>query len=399
VLDELLAALQDVEEGLVTVEAPGLLADFAALEVLPDQAAWRWAPPDEPALVALGVAQKVTTPAEVPAGRRAFGARTFAGASDGPWAPFGDAWFFLPRWELENGRLSVWLDRDVSRAALAVEAARILRQAPLTPSPPVAWAEEAERAWWQALVAAALDAFADGRLDKVVAARRARLTASSVLHAPSVASKLMAPGCTHYFLRVPHGPSFFGATPERLISLSGKELRTEALAGTAPAGQDAALLASDKDRAEHRLVVAALDEALRPLCRTLHVGAPEPKRLHHLVHLRTEVRGVLDADLDVLDLVARLHPTPATGGTPRAEALAFIAAHEPPRGLYAGPIGWFDSDGNGDFAVALRGALVDGCDAYLYSGAGLVPGSEAGREWAETGWKRRALCAAFGVEP
>jgi len=397
------AGLDGIDLGVHTVEVPGLEPDFAALESLPDDAAWRWAPPDEPPLVALGLERRVNCPAEVPPGRRAFGARAFfpqAGAQS--WAPFGDAWFFLPRWELRPGRLSVWLDRDVDRSRLAVEGAEILRRvgARPSPTPQSTWAEDLGMDAWRGLVSAALAAISDGQLAKVVVARTGRLHAASAICASSVASRVIAPGCTHYFLRIPGGPSFFGATPERLVSLRGREVRTEALAGTAAAGDEAALLASGKDLGEHRLVVQAIEEALRPLCRTLTVSAtPEAKRLLHLVHLRSEIRGWLDRPLDILDLVTRLHPTPATGGTPRAEALAWLAAHEPgSRGLYAGPIGWFDSNGDGDFSVALRCALVDGNDAYLFAGAGLVRGSEAGCEWAETVLKRRALSAAFGVE-
>jgi isochorismate synthase EntC len=100
----------------------------------------------------------------------------------------------------------------------------------------------------------------------------------------------------------------------------------------------------------------------------------------------------------VLDLVDALHPTPAVGGVPTASALDWIATHEPaPRGWYAGPVGWFDAAGDGEFAVALRSGLLVGNRAYVYAGAGIVAESDADAEYAETDLKQRALLGALGV--
>jgi isochorismate synthase EntC len=120
--------------------------------------------------------------------------------------------------------------------------------------------------------------------------------------------------------------------------------------------------------------------------------------LRHVQHLRTALSGSLKAPLHVLDLVARLHPTAAVGGTPRAAALAWLDAHEAAdRGLYAGPFGTFDRTGNGLFVVAIRSALVGTREARLFAGAGIVRGSLAAREWCETRWKLRGLLHAIGV--
>ena len=111
------------------------------------------------------------------------------------------------------------------------------------------------------------------------------------------------------------------------------------------------------------------------------------------------MEGTLATSRHVLDLVQALHPTPAVGGSPRKEALAFLEAHEHlERGWYAAPIGWFRPDGDGDFAVALRCALVKPEGVTLYAGAGIVAGSDPERELAETATKRRAIAGALGLE-
>src|SRR5262249_17858502 len=138
---------------------------------------------------------------------------------------------------------------------------------------------------------------------------------------------------------------------------------------------------------------------LKPLTTVLeHAPRAEVHQLRHVLHLRTKISGVLTNPRHVLDLVARLHPTPAVGGMPAERALQWIADHEPDeRGWYAGPVGWFNAAGDGEFAVALRSGLLEGPRAHLYVGAGIVAGSEAASEFAETRWKLRALLSALGV--
>ena len=120
--------------------------------------------------------------------------------------------------------------------------------------------------------------------------------------------------------------------------------------------------------------------------------------LRHLVHLHTPVVGQLDRDRHVLELVAALHPTPAVGGTPTDDAVAWIAGHEPTaRGWYAAPVGWFDAAGDGEFAVAIRSGLCAGATVALYAGAGLVEGSDPTSEWHETEVKLAALTGALGL--
>src|SRR5690606_35742925 len=125
---------------------------------------------------------------------------------------------------------------------------------------------------------------------------------------------------------------------------------------------------------------------------------PAVKALRHVLHLHTPFRAVLREPRHVLELAARLHPTPAVGGTPTDVASAWIQTHEPmARGWYAAPVGWFDLDGNGELAVALRSGVIAGNRAHLWAGAGIVAGSDPERELAETEDKLRAMLGALGV--
>jgi isochorismate synthase len=204
--------------------------------------------------------------------------------------------------------------------------------------------------------------------------------------------------------------TFLGATPERLVSLHGRQLRTMAMAGSTPRADDpetdaalaAALLASDKEREEHAVVVAMIREALAPLVEDLSIASrPEVVRLPYVQHLVTPVSGRLRDEADVLKLVERLHPTPAVGGMPRDLALELIAEEEThERGWYAGPLGWIDRHGDGEFVVALRSGVVSGREATLFAGCGIVADSDPEREWEESATKLSALGSALGrIEP
>ena len=158
-----------------------------------------------------------------------------------------------------------------------------------------------------------------------------------------------------------------------------------------------ALSHSAKDAEEHSLLVDAVVDALAPWCVDgPEAAAAEVVRLPTVSHLATRVRGRLIAPApSALALVGQLHPTPAVGGLPRAAALAAIAELEGfERGLYAGPVGWVDARGEGEWAVALRGASLDGSRARLVAGAGIVAGSDPDAEWDETEAKLQAMLSA-----
>ena len=193
------------------------------------------------------------------------------------------------------------------------------------------------------------------------------------------------------------GRTFLGATPERLVRKQGREVETEAQAGSLDSrAAAAALLASEKDLREHQLVVDDIVSRLGPWCARLEASPrPTVRELRDVLHLLTPIAGTLAAPHHVLELVRELHPTPAVGGVPTAAAVEWITRHEAPRGWYAGPVGYFDRDGDGDFAVALRCCLLHGEEALLFAGAGIVADSDPELELRETELKRQTLLAAL----
>lgn len=275
---------------------------------------------------------------------------------------------------------------------------------------PVAWADTVARS------VAALQAQArmpDG-LHKVVLARSLRVDTATPVALPTLLRRLGGDAAvTTYAAPVPvasgQPPAWLvGATPELLLSRRGRTVVSNPLAGSAPRSSDPqqdaaaadALLASTKDREEHRYVVDAIRTALAPLCRHLHVPAqPSLQATQSLWHLGTRIEGELAADVSAAELAARLHPTPAVCGTPRAKALSAIRARESvARGFYAGAVGWVDAAGDGDWYVAIRCARVQACTLRLFAGAGIVAASQPQSEVTETGAKFRAMLDALGFE-
>lgn len=243
---------------------------------------------------------------------------------------------------------------------------------------------------------------AAGVVEKVVLAREVTVEADRDIVVPFVVDRLRAlfPSCTTFSI-----DGFVGASPEVLVRRTGSAIVSHPLAGTRPRSGDPevdgelarGLLASDKDRREHAAVVDMIAEALRPFCSSLDVPAvPSIVPLRNVVHLGTRVSGVLRAPApSVLDLVAALHPTPAVAGTPTEAALALIAELEGhDRGRYAGPVGWVDRRGEGEWVVGIRSADISGPHARLVAGVGIVEGSDPEEELLETQLKLQALLAA-----
>ena len=260
------------------------------------------------------------------------------------------------------------------------------------------------------LVGRGIDAVGRGELDKVVCARMLALGTGPDPATVLDALRRRNPNCA-VFAFTAGDATFLGATPEELAVLDGHRLRTSAVAGTAPRGADGAadarlaegLLASVKERAEHRFVVEAITAGLEGLGLVDPTPTePEILTLANLQHLRTPITSRVRQrsggvnDMDVLRVAGVLHPTPATGGAPLDAALAFIDAHEAfDRGWYAAPVGWCDLDGNGELRVALRSMLATADGLRLFAGAGVVAGSTPAGELAETSVKLRALLDAI----
>ena len=260
---------------------------------------------------------------------------------------------------------------------------------------------------YAAAVATAVGRIGRGELRKVVLARTIEVEAGRRLDARLLAHRLRAVDPDAYTFAMPtDGGVIVGASPELLVSRHGREVRSNPLAGSAPRAGDPdrdranaeALASSAKDRLEHAIVVEAVAETLRPVCEELSWD-PEPvlRETPNVWHLSTRFRGTLrDPAPTALELVASLHPTPAVAGTPREQALAAIAELEPfDRGPYAGPVGWVDAEGDGEWAIALRCAELRGDRATLYAGAGIVAGSQPEQELDETERKFRAFLDAL----
>ncbi len=233
-------------------------------------------------------------------------------------------------------------------------------------------------------------------LRKVVLSRPVTAHLAGPLPLAAVLRRLRAgePDCTIFSMPVPEG-TFFGASPELLVARHGERVSCHPLAGTVPRGATArsdadaqrGLADSPKSHLEHRLVVEEVARVLETCCDRLTVPEePSVVAFRSVAHLGTRIEAHLAAPLPVVDLVARLHPTPAVGGTPRAEALAFIDAHEiGRRGHWAGPVGWIDGRGDGEWMIGIRSAHLhgDGATVTLRAGAGIVADSNPADEAAE----------------
>ncbi len=245
---------------------------------------------------------------------------------------------------------------------------------------------------WEASVAAVLALIDADAAEKVVLAREILIESNVPFDIPAIVARLRAtqPGC---FVYADNG--FVGASPELLVRRRGHSVTARPMAGTGLRAD--ALVRSEKDAREHQPVVDAVLAALTPTCEGVIAQGTSPIALADLTHLATMITArVRDLDTSALDLALSLHPTPAVAGAPRAIALAAIARLEPtPRDLYAGPCGWVDASGDGEFVVALRGAQIDGTHARLHAGAGIVAGSQPDAEWAETQVKLEPMLRAL----
>ncbi|MEM7321679.1 MAG: isochorismate synthase [Actinomycetota bacterium] len=263
--------------------------------------------------------------------------------------------------------------------------------------------------WRDDVVGAATDRINDGELLKAVFAREMVLQTDHPIRPRDVVSRLAAvfPSAAIFLV-----DGFVGASPELLVSRIDDVVRAHPLAGTAARSSDpvvdqrqtAALLASEKDRWEHRITIDWLLDTLLPFCSYVD-AEPEPTivTLANVHHLGTRVEGRLSSpSAPILELVAALHPTPAVGGSPQKEALALIAELEQAeRGRYAGPVGWVDGGGNGEFAVGLRsaqmGADTEDTTVRFFAGVGVVGDSDPVAELEETRAKFRAMLGALIV--
>ena len=340
--------------------------------------------------------------------------------SAGPGEPFEAARLFVPRWQVarRDGRTTAVANLLVAGdSPVEPLASRVWRAHSKFRSfdfrPPelpdertgtgASVGEAGGRRAYEEAVSRAVRRISRGEFEKIVIARAKDVSAAAPFHPLTMLNGLRQrfPDCSAFSVANGRGQSFIGASPERLLRVEGRVALTEALAGSAGRGgtasEDAALggalLRSDKDLREHRIVLDSILRELGPLGLELaHPARPLLRRLSNVQHLHTPVEARLPEGVRLLDMVGRLHPTPAVGGTPRQAAVPAIGELEGfPRGLYGGALGWVDSRGGGEFLVGLRSALVDGSRARMYAGAGIVAGSSPGAEFDETELKFSAM--------
>ncbi len=334
--------------------------------------------------------------------------------------PFESACLFVPRWQVahRDGRTTavanLLIEGDSPIEALSERVWRAHAKfgsfdysAAGFPREPVAGpatvTEVGGRMSYETAVSRATERIERGDIVKIVLARAKDVRAREALHPLWILNGLRQrfPDCNAFSVANGRGQSLIGASPERLLRVEDGVLLTEALAGSeqrgATASEDATLgnrlLRSEKDLREHQIVLGSIVRRLEPLGLELKYSArPLLRKLPNVQHLHTPVQARLGNGVRLLDLLSRLHPTPAVGGTPREVAVPLIAQLEAfPRGLYGGTVGWIDAQGGGEFIVALRTALVDGSRARLFAGAGIVAGSTPEKELAETELKFRAM--------
>jgi isochorismate synthase len=373
----------------------------------------------------------------VPPSPRIFGGLAFEpGLTRTPWEEFSDGCFVLPRWtyareaDAEHSVLCLAVNGDEDRGLLrrealmselddilealeAYEGQTTTRTTLAFPRIPETSVRQLAFETWREHVERIRAAIAGGRFGKIVAARRCEVelpanTAIRGLDDIDVLTRLSTElECTRFAFRGATS-TFLGASPEILIAKQGLEVTTQALAGTLGSlgselpvlsRRSAELLTNKKDLAEHEFVVRQIRESLAPYCTAIDIaGSPQVSKIRSILHLNTPIVATLKRDIGAWDLLSTLHPTPAVGGFPKREAAEWIAANEVhPRGWYSGAVGWVDSTGDAKFVVAIRCGVLTPRRAFIFTGAGIVAGSDPAEEYSETELKQLPLLRALGV--
>ena len=344
---------------------------------------------------------------------------------DNTWSIYAPAIFALPHYQLAGSGDRMWLtintqippEEDPAPLIPDLRAALHEKVAQLKLRERASSAEEQSAiqsinypmsyAMWAGMIGAATDRIRGEELNKVVLARAAELRFAGRIRPLPILRYLEAhyAECYRFLFEPRPYHAFYGASPELLAAVQGKQVSTMALAGSIGRGAKAAedqalgkaLMGSAKDRHEHRIVVEKMRDRLAGLTDALEISPVELLKLSNIQHLNTPIQGALTRETGILPLVEALHPTPALGGDPRQEALQLIRELEPiPRGWYGAPVGWIDARLEGEFAVAIRSAVAQENRAWIYAGGGIVAESEPKSEWEESALKFRPMLDAHG---
>jgi menaquinone-specific isochorismate synthase len=354
-------------------------------------------------------------------GPTAFGGFSFDPLKDKTilWSKFSHSVFHIPKYMLsvingqtyltanilvnENDDLSLYWNFEHERKELINSACKAIEYSPFNQIKK----EEINPEEWQQTVNSVVHDLKNGPQKKVVLARELRLHFDKKIQSGSVLNKLLMEQSESYvFAFESKGDCFIGASPERLVKKEKNQIYSTCLAGSIARGKDEAedkmlgetLLKDDKNLSEHQFVVEMIKEAIEDTCSEVVIpDHPQLLKLRHIQHLFTPVKGKPKKDTSLLMLAERLHPTPALGGLPKKSAVLKIREVEDlDRGLYGGPLGWFDYQGNGEFAVAIRSGLIQGSEASIFAGCGVVADSVAELEYQETNIKFKPMLSALG---
>jgi len=381
-----------------------------------------------------------------PADVRWFGGTSFDSVTHtGAWRHWPSAWFFVPQFELRSTVDTTWLRVNVlyTHQALGSTSAQLAASVreqftayfldvAERPSDEIGASQRfvapvdedasgtfdnarvaevglerlrARESYEHAVCETARD-ISNGRFEKLVLARCETLHRDQLSSLDATVTELSARYPDAFVYAVRRGRSvFIGASPERLVAVADGRVSMDCLAGTAPRGETPPeddllarqLLASPKNRQEHEVVLGWITKCLRETADDVeHAVEPVIRKLANVQHLYTPVQAWLRPGVRILDLVRRLHPTPAVAGRPLAIVLPIIREREQmDRGWYAGAVGIVDGHNNGEFCVSIRSALVTDETAWLYAGAGIMQDSDAAAEWAETVVKMQAMLRAL----
>ena len=345
---------------------------------------------------------------------------------DNTWAIYTPAHFVLPHYQLVSIDGEMWLtintqiSADEHPTALIDDLKLALRQK-IAQLKAGEWRlsdqwqsklldvnEPMTAAIWAKMIDTATDRIRAGELNKVVLARAAELQFDGRVNLLPILRHLAEhyADCYRFLFEPRPHYAFYGASPELLLRVHGRQIETMGLAGSIARGNSPEadrrlsheLLDSAKDRLEYQIVVDKIRDRLNPLTAFLDIPPPGLLKLRHIQHIYTPIRGRLARDVGILSLVETLHPTPALGGDPRAAAMVLIRQLEPiPRGWYGAPVGWIDSALDGQFAVAIRSAVAQESRVWVYAGAGIMADSAPQKEWDETALKFRPMFNAHGL--
>jgi menaquinone-specific isochorismate synthase len=340
---------------------------------------------------------------------------------DACWQFFGKFHFILPRFEIirKGERASLGLnfrfsnpdDFEYQRQSLPAELERIV----FTGTPGykkipalLSCRYNPGQVQWKSMVRKALDEIEEGQFEKIVLAHQSKFEFSAPLNAFTLLHRLkkLDPFNVYFYLQPKAEIGFICGTPELLYARQGRKISSEAVAATRLRGKneqedkhmEGELLTSPKDIKEHWFVLKSLTDSLKPLCHKLtQQGKTTILKQARIQHLYAQLKGELKQQVRDETIIMNLHPTPAVGGFPTRPALARLKLLEPfNRGWYAAPVGWISNQA-AKFVVAIRSGLVYKNQLILFSGAGIVKGSQAESEWKETNNKIASYLKALDI--